>query len=314
MGIFRKIVSSWIFLYSLFAIIVLGAASYLILGQGIETTITRQILDRERTITRAEAVNITTFFEKTGNGVATLANLSSIEDRGVDTIHDLDVFVEQRRQAGIINGVVLTDKNGVVQFNSNVSGTRNLGASLSDRDYFVWAKTKVAKGDFFLSQPVKSIVVVASPVIINGKFSGVVAASVKLQPLTDQFFGLMKISDLTKVYLVDGGGDLLYSNLAPDKIGSNISEIFSDDSVLSNKIKNALGATAGDQFQTGQHLVAYSPVILGTQSWLLIVSSHPQEVVNLSRPLYIRQTAIFALSATTILLFGVITTAKKNQS
>ena len=305
MGVFRKILSSWIFLYSLFSAVVLGAAFYLVLGQEIEATVTQQLLDRKRTIARAEVGNIKTFFEKFGNSIATLAQLSSIEARDADAVSDMDIFVKQRREAGLIGGVVLTDKNGVVQFNS--------GESLADRDYFVWAKSEGERGKYFISQPVVSIVVVASPVYQNNAFAGVVASSVKLEPLAKRFFGLMKVSDLTEVYLVDGNGDLLYSNAAPDAVGSNISQLFSNDRALSDKIKNALGATVGDQFRTEKHLIAYSPVILGTQSWLFIISSPALEVVNLTRPFYVRQASVLILTAATILSLGVIA-IRKNHS
>lgn len=313
MGVFRKILSSWIFLYSLFSIVVIGGAFYLVLNQGIDRAFTRQLLDRQRTIARAEKSNITTFFEKFGNSVAFLAQLKSIEARDNDTSYDLDLFIEQRREANLVSGVVLTDKNGIVRFNSNVSGTGDLGASLADRDYFLWAKSEGERGKYFISQPVKSIVVVASPVYRDNVFSGVVASSVKVAPLTERFFGLMKISDLTEVYLVDSNGDLLYSNAAPDAVGSNISELFSGDLALRDKIKNALGATVGDQFQTEKHLVAYSPVILGSQSWLLIISSPAQEVVNLTRPFYVRQASVLILTAAIILSLGVIA-IRKNLS
>lgn len=323
MDTFRKILSSWIFLYSLFSVSLIGAAFYLVLGKEIESTITQQLLNRQRTIARAEAANITIYFEKTGNSIATLAQLSSIEAHNANTVGDLDTFVEQRREAGIIGGIVLTDKNGVVQFNSNVSGIRDLGASLSDRDYFLWAKNQGGEGKYFISQLFvsrlgatkgQSIIVVASPEYKNGAFMGVVAASVKIKPLAERFLTSMKISALTEVYMIDGNGDLIYSNVAPDAIGSNISKLFSGDSALQGKIKNAPGATVGDQFATKQHLIAYSPVILGTQSWLLIISSPAQEVVNLATPLYIRQVVVLVLTATVILLFGIIITGKKNQS
>lgn len=322
MGIFRKIFSSWILWFYLISIFMIGAAFYLSLGKQIESTITQQILDRKRIIARAEVGNITVFFERFGNAVATLAQVSSIDVRNADTVSDMDTFVKQRSSNGFVGRVVLTDKNGVVQFNSNVLGTRDLGASLADRDYFIWANTKGEKGKYFISQPAISrlgaskghvIIVVASPVYQNGTFTGVMAAAVKLEPLAKHFLDLMKISDLTEVYLVDGNGDLLYSNVAPDAVGSKFDELFSGDSALKDRIKKALGAAVGDQFRTKQHLIAYSPVKLGTQSWLLIISSTPQEVESLAMPLYIRQAAMLILTATALLL-GTVVIRKRNHS
>ena len=322
MGKFKGIFSSWIFLSSLFSVIALGVTFYLVVGQKIEATIAQQLLNRKRIIARAEVSNITTFFEKFGNSVTVLARLSSIEASDADAVSDLDTFIEQRRDAGIIGGVVLTDKNGVVKFNSNVLGSNDVGESLADREFFIFAKDKGTKGKYIISEPVVSklgaskgenIVVVASPVYKNNVFAGVVASSIKLEPLTERFLGLMKISSLTEVYLVDGSGNLLYSNIASDVAGSNISTLFSNDSVVRDKIKNALGATVGDQFRTEKHLIAYSPVILGTQSWLFIISSPHSQVTDLTKPLYVRQAGLFIITATVILVLGAIA-ARKNQA
>lgn len=324
MGIFRGTLSSWIFWFGLFSIVVLGAVFYLVLARGAQVSVTQQLLRQQQVIARAEVSNILTFFEKFGNSVAFLAQLNSIERRDAGaTVQYLDTFVEQRREAGLIGGVVLTDKNGVVQFNSNVLGTSDLGGSLADRDYFLELKTQGKKGQYFISQPVVSrlgaskgqtIVVVASPVYQNGAFTGVVAASVKLQPLVERFFGSMRISDMTEMYLVDGQGNLLYSNsnLVRDAVGLSISELFSGDQALSDSIKNTLGKAKEGQFQTEKHLVNYSPIIIGTQTWLLIISSPAQEVINLTRPFYVRHLSVFILTALTIFLFGGVV-VRKNQ-
>ncbi|MDO8619456.1 MAG: cache domain-containing protein [Candidatus Daviesbacteria bacterium] len=274
MIVFRRILSDWILWLGMFSIIVLGGAFYLVLGRGIESSVTEQILRQEQIISRAEASNISSFFQTFGNLVVVLSQLSSIEARDVNAVRDLDTFVKQQYETGFIGGVVLTDKNGVVQFNSNVLGTRDVGGSIADRDYFIWAKTEGEKGKYFISEPVVSqmgatkgtaIVVVAAPVYQNGAFTGVIAAAVKLESLTNYFFGLMKISDLTEVYLIDEHGKLLYSHAVPQQIGSNISELFSGNQPLVGSIKNALSGTEEGKLQTETHLIAYSPVILGTQ-------------------------------------------------
>ena len=316
MSIF-KVLPAWALWFGLISIVMLAAAFYLVLGRGVEASITRQLLKREQTIARAEVGNIILFFQRFGNSVAVLAQLSSIERRDASTVADMDIFVEQRRDSGLVGGVVLTDRDGVVQFNSNVLGTRDLGKSLADRDFFIWAKDKAKKGEYFINKPVISrlggsedqpVVLVASPVYQNGVFAGVVAASVKLAPLAEQFFGFMKVSDLTKAYLVDGRGDLLYSNSVPDGIGLNISELFSGEQTFSDRIKTALSASEEGQFQTKTHLAAYSPISLGAQTWLLIISSPVQEVVDLATPFYVRQAAMLILTSFTILLFGVVAT------
>lgn len=302
----------------LLTITVMGGAFYFVLGRQAQISVTQQLLIRQQTIAKAEKSNIITFFERFGDGVATLAQVSSVEKGNANVLEDLDTFMVQRRDTGIIGGVVLTDKAGVVQFNSNVSGIRDVGDSLSDRNFFDWAKSEAKKGEYYISRPVMSrlgitvgqtIIVVASPVIRDGKFSGVIAASVKLEPLVERFFGLMKLSDQTGVYLVDERGELIYSNADKDAPGG---EALSDQT-LSDRIKNVLGATEGGRFSTDKYLVAYSPLTLGVQKWLLIITSPAQEASDLTRSFYVRQTAMFIVTAFTIfLLFGIIA-SRKNQ-
>lgn len=316
---FRRILSNWIAWFAMFSIVVLGLLFYLGLGLEVESSVTKQVLSQEQMIARAEASNIIIFFQKFSESVAILAQLSSVENRSTGVVHDLEAFVELQRDGGIINGVVLTDKNGVVQFDS---GTKDF-QSISNQDYFVWAKTKGEKGQYFISQPVisklgvssgESIIVVASPVFKNNVFTGVVASSVQLFPLVERFFKFMKISDLTEMYLVDVEGNILYSNFSPDEIGQNISELFAgdQDQSLRDRIKNSLGATQEDQFQTENHLITYAPVKLGVQSLLLIISSPTEKVEDLTRQFYIRQTAILIFTSFTILAFAAIAIRKIN--
>lgn len=68
----------------------------------------------------------------------------------------MDAFVEQWGKSGVIGGVVLTDRAGVVRFNSNVTGISDTGESLADRDYFSLAKSQKGPGEYFVGQPVVS--------------------------------------------------------------------------------------------------------------------------------------------------------------
>ncbi|KKQ07261.1 hypothetical protein A3E66_02705 [Candidatus Daviesbacteria bacterium RIFCSPHIGHO2_12_FULL_37_16] len=321
MVITSRLIKSWIFWLILFLIVV-RISFVFIFGQGFRSTVTEQLLSQKQIIARAEASNASLFFEKFGDSVAVLAQLNSIEKRDASVVHDMDTFMEQHRSSGFVGGVVLTDKNGVVQFNSNILGTRDLDESLADRDYFIWDKDQAKKGEYFISDPVVSrfgaskgqtIVVVASPVYQNGVFMGVVAASVKLEPLAEHFFGLMKLSDQTQIHLFDAEGDLLYSNSEQDSVGLNISNLFSADQTLRDGIKGAIGTSKEGQIQTQKYLSAYSPVELGTQNWLLVISSSMEEVEKIESPFRVRQTALSILAVFTLILFGVLL-LKKNQA
>lgn len=306
-----RISSSWTFRLGLLTIIVLGAAFYLVLGRGAQDSVNEVVLRRQQTIARAEVSNITTFFERFGDGVATLAQTISVETRDENVLQDLDIFMEQRKDTGIIGGVILTDKSGIVRFNSNVLGTRDIGASIAERNFFIWAKNEAKEGEYYISRPIVStigatkdqtIVAVASPVFRNSTFTGVLSASVKLQPLVERFFGLMKLSDTTKTYVVGENGDIIYTN----SDSQNGYQTFKD------KLKDALSSNEEGQFATPKYLVAYSHLTLGVQKWLLITSSPAQEIRDLTTPFYIRQTILFIVTSAIILLFATIA-GRKNQ-
>lgn len=315
MGTFGKIKSSWIFWFAIFLIVALCALFYLFLGQGAELSLTKSVLSKQQTISRADASNIISYFRSFGNSVAVLSQLSSIDRRDASTIFDMDTFVEQRRKSGIVGGIVLTDKKGIVRFNSNVLGTSDLGQSLVDRDYFVWAHDRAFEGEYFIGEPVisrlgptkgKTIIPVAAPVYRNDEFTGVVAASVILKPLMERFLELMKASELEEEYLIGGRGNVLYSSSNPDATGSNFSEIFSEDQALSETIENALSSNSEGGLQIGSRLIAYSPITLGTQNWLIISSSPAQEVADLAAPFHIRERAALMVTAFSIMLLVVI--------
>jgi len=287
----------------------LGTVFYLVLARGAKISITQQLLQRRQTIARAEAASLVAFFQDFGDSVAVLARLGSLESRDAETLQDMEVFVEQWRDSDLVGGVVLTDRSGVVRFNANVSGTPDIGASLADRDYFVWAKQELGEGGHFVGQPVVSrlgasrgqvIVVVASPVFQNNTFTGVIAASVRLQPLAERYLELMKISDTAQTYLIDERGDLFYGSSLPDEVGEDL--------------KNILTVNEEGTLQTREHLVAYAPVKVASQNWFLVITSSADRVIDLTTPFYVREAAVLLFTSLTLVLFGIIAARESQKS
>lgn len=313
----------------------LGLTAYLFQTLAIKASIIQQSLRQEQTVAKAESSNITSFFQTFGEGIAVFAQLHSVDRRDAVTKQDMDAFVEQWRGSGIVGGIALTDSQGIVQFNSNVLGTSDVGASLADRDYFAWAKSQSAEGGYFISQPVISrlgatkgqmVVLVASPVVNQGVFAGVVAASVAFKPLTQKYLEFMKVSDSTDIFLIDQDGGLLYSSSAIYPAGSNAFDLlrknpFLGSQILSDSLKDKLSTLQEGSLQTSYldprtnklepHLVAYSPIVLGSQKWLLIMGSPADNAMSFIVPFYIRQIAIFLVISLAILVFGVLT-AREN--
>ncbi len=317
---YRELLKTRILFFGLFWMLGLGIIFYFVLGVGTNFSVTQTLLDKQQILARAESGNISSFFQSFGNSVSVLSNSTSPKS-------DMDAFVEQWRSSGHVGGVVLTDRNGVVTANSNVLGTVDLGATLGDRDYFIWAKNNPKSGEYFVGQPVISrigatkgrmIVPVAASVYENNVFAGAMIASVELHSLAQHYLELMKISDLTDVYLVNKNGDLLYSNLPSGVVGLNIFESlsespFSNSQSISDYLKNALSVVDEGNLKASyldaktdkeeEHLIAYSPVLLGNQNWLLIISSPAQEVHIVTIPIYIRAGFLMLFVVLAVFLF-----------
>jgi hypothetical protein len=286
-----------------------------------------QLLRRGQTVARAEAGNMSSFFQVFGDSIAVLAKLSTMERRDISTVRDMDSFVDQWRDSGFVGGVILTDAEGVVEFCSNLSGVRDTGASLADRDWFIWAKDQEGEGKYFVSKAVvsrvgvskdKAVFVVASPVFNNGVFTGVIASSIMLQPFARNYLELIKVSDSTEVYLIDNDGTLLYSSLGTKELDINVFELWKEtgNEVLIESITDGLNATGEGKLQVSlweantskwkKHLVAYSPVLLGNRNWMLIMITPVEDAAKISTPFYARQIIIFLIVSLLILLFGMI--------
>lgn len=286
----------------LFLLAGLSVAFYLILTRGAQDSVTGQLLEQEATIARAAASNIQSLFAAVGDSTALRAQMRSMERRDATTSDDLDAFVAQWDDSGLISGILLTDSKGVVRFNSNIQRTHDVGESLANRDYFAWAKSQKAEGEYFIGQPVVSrlgagkgqvIVPVCSPVFKDDVFEGVVCSAVKLVPLTQRFLELMKVSDKISAYLLDQQRQLLYSS--------------PESPALDDNLKEALGTSQKEgRLQKDGRLIAHSPVSLGNQNWLLVMVSPTEEVFSLTMPFYIRQALALILAFLVILLFGII--------
>jgi C4-dicarboxylate-specific signal transduction histidine kinase len=326
---FPKHLIPWI----LVLVVGVGVAFYILLGRGAGVSISDQILNKQEVLARAEASNIFSFFRVFGESIAVVSRTKAIQLRNQNAIPNMDAFIEEWGESDLVRGIALTDKNGTVVLNSNVIGTRDIGTSLVDRDYFLWAKTGSKEGEYYVGSPVVSrfgatlddpIIPVAAAVYRNGTFTGVLVAVVDFHNLTKNYLELMHISNSTDVFLVDQSGKLIYSNNFSEGEGLNLIEYLEQNPFYgSQKLSEAfvkaleLEGEGGDivkfidpvSHKLETHIVAYSPILMGSQNWLLVVSS-PIENGNIwgfAVPIYIRLLILGLLFGLTIFMFGAIT-------
>jgi len=130
-----------------------------------------------------------------------------------------------------VGGISLIDVNGKVIENFNNENIKSTGVDLSDRDYFIKLKENPELA-YTISGPViskvglykgENIVIVASPVLENGKFNGVLASSIVISGLAQKYLYPLKISEETRVCLVDDKGMIISIN-EDEFVGNNYVE------------------------------------------------------------------------------------------
>jgi C4-dicarboxylate-specific signal transduction histidine kinase len=201
-----------------------------------------------------------------------------------------------------------------------------IGTDVSDSEYFKWAKT-AKEGDSFVSTPIISrigttkseyIIPVASPVIKNGKFDGVLVASFSLDEATTEFLSPLKISDNALIYLTDQNGTILSASI-PSLVGvnyldyvrsipgsSNTAQTLSE--TLTSATVGKLGANLPDDTKKqapAEYLIVYSPIFLGSSHWVFSIATPKDAAFSYAKPFYRDQLMSLIYLIVVVLFFAI---------
>lgn len=328
---FREIIlkpQNSFFVLSGILVLLISVAIYLLLGKQAKDTLVEQMLHREQLAARAGGNSIETFFELFGKSMTSLANTVEVKEFGKDVEDLLNQYIKSW-EGTPVSGVILLDEKGVVKFNGNRNLTPEVGPSLADRAYFINAK-EARRGDVIISSPLvsrlgaskgKYVVIVATPVILgNDSFKGTLAAAVIVDELTDQYISPLKISDKTRIYLIDKDGFIISSPIEKliginylDRIlnsgipGSRkVYEILKQnlDSNEEGKIDIALPDETRNNILT-RFLVARAPVNVGNEHWVLAVATPASDALAYLTPFYFRHLAIVGFAFLAFLIISI---------
>lgn len=303
----------WFFVITV--LVVLSSAFLFSLGRITHESILKQLYYSESIVSKAQASNIMAFFHDYGDSIAVLGQLKSMERMDETSLQDMELFMQQWLDSGLVSGVALTDKNGIVVYNSNDEGKGETGINLSDRDYFKWAAAQTEEGKYIVGKPVvsrfgaskgKVIVPLATPVFKDGEFVGIMASSVRLRALTSRFLGFLKISDSMTIYLVESDGSLIFNN---KKVGDYGLNLF--DAYLSS-LRGKIVLDKSGYITTKTDIVSYLPVNLEGQNWALITVT-PFDFNGFNKLIYIKLALLLFLVISNLLVFGLFGSQKLNS-
>jgi hypothetical protein len=259
-------------------------------------TLNDEFLHREQISARSGSQSVSEFINLVGKNVVLMAEDFSEDMPLIDKQTNLNRFMDHWGDTPVAT-IFLADGNDNVVAQANRFGLPITNVLMIDRSYLAWSKT-AKEGEYFVGTPVigvigsakeKYIVNVASPVVVNGKFTGAVSVAVILSDLTDYYITPIKISENSRMFLFDENGTIL-SSLAEALVGSNYYDFLSvysyqgrDNAI--NQLKLALTSTANEgklvinlpdslsPGSFGEFLVAYSKVKVGDHNWILAIKS-----------------------------------------
>ena len=232
----KRLTSSWIgkLLITVIILSVAGATiTFWTLGKRNEESLVEQMLHRQQVVARAGAQSIEDFLRLVSSSLSTYATNKVVIEADAATQEELNKFVKEWLETPVFS-VALTDEAGVVVISANRQGAGQTGDSLVDRDYFQWAKDKSRPGEVFIGKAIfgrfgsvkdKYLVPVAAGVFSQNEFKGVLISTVVLSELTKSYLDPLRISQETRIFLIDSKGSILYSPYEKF-IGKNYFEYF----------------------------------------------------------------------------------------
>lgn len=320
-----------IFVFSALFFLSLGIAVYVLTGRSAVNMLSEQMLHREQVITRSGASAIQSFFTLFGNSISISAQNSSISLSNLKESEKVLIQLVTSSKKTPIGGFALLNDKGLAVLNSSVSSSGPVsGGSFQDRDYYLWSKSAKA-GEYFIAKPVisrlgassgKMIIPIASPVIREDGYQGILTSAVILSDLTGNFLDPLRISDKSEVYLIKDDGEIICADRFQEPVGKNIFSYLGDNSFLGSKylngeVKKALASRKEGKVrvvyprfdQSGgllERLVAYSPIDLGNgQLWYLVISTPFEDALVFMGPFYLKQVLLTILIFIAILIYAV---------
>jgi len=317
-----------IFILTGVLILLISGAIYVLLGKQASDSLVEQMLHREQLSARAGAGSLESFFILYGKAQSSFSTRREIISPAENTNESLYNFIA-RWEGTPVAGVIFVDTSGRVKYNGNRQNAPDVGADVSDRSYFVWGKT-AKKGEVLVSEPIisrlgaskgKYVVTVSTPVIAgDGSFEGLLAGAVILGELTDQYLDPLKISDKTRIYLVDNDGIIL-SSPVEKLIGVNYLDYILKSGIpgsqkvyeilkgsLESNDEGKMDLALPDETKNGfltRYLIARAPVNVGGEHWTLGVATPASDALEYLAPFYFKNLGIAGLAFLAFLMIAI---------
>lgn len=306
-------------------ILSLSIIVYIYFGKTSTQALVDQTHERQLHLASSGASTVTQFLKLSGSSLTNLAKTISTTDDNPE-VH-MRSFTETWKDTPLI-ATLLTDTQGTVRHRSRDTIDPSDLPSVANRKYFQWAKT-AEEGKVYFDEPVipvigekdEYIIPIATPVIKNGQFAGVLVLRLSLKKLAEQYLTLLKFTDSTRIYLIDSQGTLLYSPF-PDLQGKNYIKYLEENPfpgssfIKDDLLKRATSTAPGkaqiilpdmEKKSLSPFLIAHAPIILENQNWTLAVATPVRDAVAYVGPIYISQLGLLITTFLVLIFLGIRT-------
>lgn len=282
-----------------------------------------QTLLRQQVIVSSGAKSITSFFELTGHSLVWFASNLDLEE---DIQKNLDILLAEW-QGTPVRAVAYIDQNGVVRQLGGMEEFKPVyeEVRVAHLDIFQQLKT-TGKGQVLVGDPMFPpglkdpvlIVPVVTPLIRDEQFKGAIVMAVVLSDLTEEYLDPLKISEETRIYLINDKGIIIYSSLE-QVIGQNYFEVLEEKQFPEKEravsiLRQALQSGEGGKMElilpnekTGKFtsfLIAYSSVRRDEKYYVLAVATPVEDALVFYKSFRELEIVSFFVTFLSIIVFS----------
>lgn len=215
--------------------ILLGSLIYKRMVAQFEAIAIQRLIEKEQIISQAGAKSLENYLEHVSRSLISLSSsldISNVED-------DMASFLEEWKGTAI-ESIAFINSDGTSQITVTDGEAPNIiKEDINQGQTYLWAKDAKEKdiniGSLVLPVGVVDnineqtpIIPVSTPIVRDGNFSGVVVVPVSVSTLAESHIDPFKVSDETRVYLINSKGFIMYSPISSRLLGSNYFEFLED--------------------------------------------------------------------------------------
>ncbi len=287
-----------------------------------QASLKEQTLLRQQVITRSGAKSITSFLELLSHSLVLLA--SDLDLQG-EKQEDLNAFAVEWEGTPVW-GVIYVDENGLRQTVSTSNFEMiEINVNIANTEVFEWSKT-ATEGEVYIGEPwiprgVKNpqpVIPVLTPVVRDGQIKGFIGVPVVISQLANEYLDPLKISEETRIYLINNKGVIIYSSLE-QLTGQDYLEVlkekqFPEKERADSLLRQALQSGEEGKMdillpneKTGEltrFLIAYNSIRRNGEHYVLAVATPVEDALAFHQPYRILKKVSFFIVFLSIIGFS----------